>query len=264
MPPAQVHVHRLALDIDVPLALTPSVRLAHLASKSTPFPIRTRRAGKRRRSQPLRRAPPHQRRDRHRRLSSRPPSQLPTGSSRPSRPIASGFDDRRCTDNVPPSHDKRRPVTDVRRQKLQVDRVGPRGQMFDELEVGHEVNITAGIRVPSRHQVGCRCWPPAHYLCSAGHVQGAVPVLVQEKQLGAELSPADLDGASPISSTNVVLPAPVLSICAAQDFGRNREAHPYRREVRPGSPLSVMTSRVGSPGRWTVAVQKRCRSSRVT
>ena len=80
--------------------------------------------------------------------------------------------------------------------------------MFDELEVGHEVDITAGVGVPSRHQVGCRCWPPAHYFCSAGHVEGAVPVLVQEKQLGAELSPADLDGASPISSTNVVLPHP--------------------------------------------------------
>jgi superfamily II DNA or RNA helicase len=78
-----------------------------------------------------------------------------------SRPFASGLDDRRCTDNVPPGHDKRRPITDVRRQNLQVDRVGPRRQMFDELEVGHEVNITARIGIPSRHQVGCRCWPPA-------------------------------------------------------------------------------------------------------
>jgi hypothetical protein len=37
-------------------------------------------------------------------------------------------------------------------------------------------------------------------------VEGAVPVLVQEKKLGAELSPADLDGANPISSPDVVLP----------------------------------------------------------
>ena len=89
--------------------------------------------------------------------------------------------------------------------------------MFDELEVGHEVNITAGVGVTSGQQVGCRCWPPAHYLCSAGHVQGAVSVLVQQKQLGAELSPADFDGASPVAGTNVVLlhpfyPSAVLNI----------------------------------------------------
>src|SRR6201991_111358 len=116
------------------------------------------------------------------------------------------FDDRRCTDNVPPGHNNRRPITAVRRQKLKVDRVGPRGQVFDELEVGDEVEITARVGVASRHQVRCRYWPPAHYIGSACHVQGAVPGLVQEKQLGAELSPADLDGANPIVSTNVVLP----------------------------------------------------------
>jgi len=39
-------------------------------------------------------------------------------------------------------------------------------------------------------------------------MEGAVPVLVQEKKLGTELSPADFDGANPISRTNVVLPQP--------------------------------------------------------
>ncbi|OBF12195.1 hypothetical protein A5730_04785 [Mycobacterium sp. ACS4054] len=37
-------------------------------------------------------------------------------------------------------------------------------------------------------------------------MKGAVPVLVQEKKLGTKFSPADFDGASPISRTNVVLP----------------------------------------------------------
>ena len=80
--------------------------------------------------------------------------------------------------------------------------------MFDELKVGHEVEIAAWVRVP-RKQLGCRCWPPAHYLRSAGHVQGAFRFSYKSSSLAPKLSPADFDGASPISSTNVVLPHPL-------------------------------------------------------
>ena len=79
-------------------------------------------------------------------------------------------------------------------------------------------------------------------------MEGAVPVLVQEKKLGTELSPADFDGANPISRTNVVIAETVLSIEGAQHFGQNREAHPYPQEVRPEKSAVNDDVRVGSPG----------------
>lgn len=57
-------------------------------------------------------------------------------STPPSSVIGSGFDDRCCSHDIPPGHDNWRPVTGLRCQKLEVDRFRPRGQLFDEPEVG--------------------------------------------------------------------------------------------------------------------------------
>src|ERR1700743_1557362 len=92
--------------------------------------------------------------------------------------VVSKPDGRRCSDDVPPGHDNWRPVMDLRCQKLEVDRVGPRGQMFDELKVGNKVNITARAGVPSGQQVAGGRWPPSRYLRSASYMEGALPVLV--------------------------------------------------------------------------------------
>lgn len=77
--------------------------------------------------------------------------------------------------------------------------------MFDELDICYEVDLATRVRVTNSRQVGRRSWPPARYLGGACHPEEAIPVLVQDEQLGTELSPADFDGANPISRTNVVL-----------------------------------------------------------
>ena len=68
----------------------------------------------------------------------------------------SWFGERSGTNNLPPGHDNRSPMADLRSQELKVDRVDPRGQMLDKFEVGHEVDITAWSGVPCAYQLG-RC-----------------------------------------------------------------------------------------------------------
>ena len=56
-------------------------------------------------------------------------------------------------------------------------------------------------------------------------MEGAVPVLVQEKKLGTELSPADFDGARPDLPHECCTAATVLSIDRCSIISDETEKH---------------------------------------